>query len=96
MKKFWQPENAFFDLVREKGAINAMLKHVGGKSVADANISSTAKVQKKIIGDYLTGEGRKKVKDWQPYYMEFPFKSYTKGGSGKLTDNADHAQQLMT
>ncbi len=55
MADHWQPDQTFFDLFRDKEAINACLKHIGGKRVADAHISSTAKVQKKIIADYLDG-----------------------------------------
>ncbi len=55
MADHWQPDQTFFDLFRDKEAINACLKHIGGKRVADAHISSTAKVQKNIIADYLDG-----------------------------------------
>lgn len=95
MQKCWQPDDTFFDLLRDKSAINAMLKHISGKAVADANISATAKVQKKIIRDCLSGEGRKKVVSWQPHYMAFPFKAYTKGGGGQLTENTCHAGKFL-
>lgn len=42
MGDYWQADDAFFDLLRDKQAINAMLRHVGGKAVADANVSATA------------------------------------------------------
>lgn len=90
----WEPDDAFFDLIRDKAAINAMLKHIGGKAVADGNVSATAKLQKKIIKDFLTGEGREKKEDWLPKYMTFPFAAYTKGGAGKLTENARTAKQI--
>ncbi|UJQ94131.1 ParB/RepB/Spo0J family partition protein [Mariluticola halotolerans] len=94
MGAVWEPDDAFFDLVRDKSAINAMLKHVGGKAVADGNVSATAKVQKKIIRDFLTGEGREKKTGWLPKFMAFPFAAYTKGGAGKLTENARTANQI--
>lgn len=94
MGAFWEPDDAFFDLSRDKAAINAMLKHIGGKAVADGNVSATAKVQKKIIRDFLTGEGREKKTGWLPKYMAFPFAAYTKGGAGKLTENARTAKQI--
>ena len=84
MKTYWQPDEVFFDLLRDKPAINAMLRHIGGKNVADANVSATSKVQKSIIKDFLNGEGRKKVTDWLPHYMEFPFKPYTNNGGRTL------------
>ena len=89
-----EPDDAFFELIRDKAAINAMLKHVGGKAVADGNVSATAKVQKKIIRDFLTGEGREKKEGWLPKYMTFPFAAYTKGGAGKLSEAARAAKQI--
>ena len=49
MMNYWEADEAFFNLLRDKEAINAMLKHIGGKAVADGNLSSTAKIQKGII-----------------------------------------------
>jgi ParB family chromosome partitioning protein len=95
MAELWEPDDAFFDLIRDKAAINAMLKHIGGKSVADGNVSATSKVQKKIIRDFLTGEGREKKDNWLPHYMALPFKSYTKSGAGNLTENARRAKQIL-
>lgn len=81
MIKYWQPEPAFFDLIREKPTINAILKEIGGKSAADGNVSATGKAQKAIIMDFLEGrQGRKRVSGWMPKFMQFPFKSYTMNG----------------
>lgn len=93
MWDYWHPEAAFFDLVRDKKAINAMLEDVGGEYVANSNVTSTAKVQKKIINDYLTGEGREQQLDWMPNYMKFPFQSYTEGEAGELSDSAKYAKE---
>ena len=57
-----------------------MLKDIGGKVTADAHVSSTAKVQKKIIRDYLDGTREHAKADWHPRYARFPFEAYTKGG----------------
>ncbi|WP_286828297.1 MULTISPECIES: ParB/RepB/Spo0J family partition protein [Kordiimonas] len=86
MKDWWQPDDAFFDLLRDKAALNAMVRDVGGREVADANVSATTRVQKTIIRDHLSGTGRKKVEDWLPAYMAFPFRAYTPRGGGSLSD----------
>jgi len=87
MADYWQPDEAFFGLIRDKTVINAMLKQVGGKRIADSNVTATGKVQKKIIRDFLTGsEGREKVEGWLPNYMAFPFKAYTKNGGIRIED----------
>ncbi len=81
MADHWQSDETFFDLLRDKQAINVMLQQVGGKSVAEGNITSTAKVQKQIIKDYLDGTRKSRKQDWQPNYMQFPMQAYTdKGG----------------
>lgn len=96
MRDYWQADDAFFDLLRNKAAVNAMLRHIGGKAVADANVTATTKVQKKIIRDFITGDGRKKAEGWLPRYMEFPFKAYTKAGGGRLTDNTARIKSLIS
>lgn len=95
MAEYWEPEETFFDLLRDKAAINAMLREVGGKYTADANLSATVKVQKQIIRDYLTGEGRTCVEGWLPRYMQFPFKSYCKGRGGRLANYAKRVRGLI-
>ncbi|MEM9128197.1 MAG: ParB/RepB/Spo0J family partition protein [Pseudomonadota bacterium] len=86
MADSWKPDETFFDLLRDKEAINAALKEIGGKSVAAGNITATAKAQKQIIRDFLNGEnGREHKPNWQPRYMGFPMKAYTKrGGIGAI------------
>ena len=96
MRDYWQPDDAFFDLLRDKAAINAMLRHISGKRVADGNVTTAAKAQKKIVRDFITGDTREKVEGWQPRYMEFPFKAYTKGGGGRLTDNTARIKSLVS
>jgi len=95
MRAHWQADEAFFDLLRDKAAINAMLAEIGGKEVAEGNVTTTAKVQKKIIADFVTGEGRPKAEGWLPAYMEFPFRAYTQGGGGALSANAARIESLI-
>jgi len=84
MRDHWQVQDktaqtVFFDLLREKEAINAMLKHIGGERIAKSNVTATAKVQKQIIKDFINGEnGRKAKPEWEPRYMRFPMHGYTK------------------
>jgi ParB family chromosome partitioning protein len=87
MANHWQPDDTFFDLLRDKQAINAMLQQIGGKNVAEGNITATAKVQKQIIKDYLDGTRKPQQSDWQPDYMQFPMQAYTdKGGIGAIAN----------
>jgi ParB family chromosome partitioning protein len=80
MGEVWALDEAFLDLLRDKEAINAVLSELGGKQVASANIASTAKLQKQIIGKYLDGTRTLATKGWKPRYMGFPMCGYTKRG----------------
>jgi len=44
MAQSWSPDQTFFDLLRDKPAINAMLKQVAGKVTADAHTRSAISV----------------------------------------------------
>lgn len=77
--RFWSPDEAFFDLIRDREAVNAMLREVGGKKVADGNLTERVKTQKAIIRDHLEGANdRAKVEAWTPRWMAFPPIAYTK------------------
>lgn len=86
MGQWWQPDETFFALLRDKGAINVMLREVAGDITADAHIASATKVQKKVIADCLTGEGRPKVDGWLPRYMQFPARDSTGPCEGQTDD----------
>lgn len=88
LKDSWNPDQTFFDLLRDKEAINSMLAEVGGKTVAAAHVTSTAKVQKGIIQDYVNGERTNGKKDWSPRYARFPMKAYTKRDGISVIDRA--------
>ncbi|MEQ1756169.1 MAG: ParB/RepB/Spo0J family partition protein [Micropepsaceae bacterium] len=76
--KTWTPDDAFFELVREKIVVNAMLAEVAGQAVADANVAERLKTQKQIIRDHLDGtNGRAKVAPWFPRWLSFPARFYT-------------------
>lgn len=77
--QFWTPDEAFFDGIKDREAVNAMLREVGGKKVADGNLTEKVRTQKAILRDYLDGTGgRPKVEAWTPRWMSFPASAYTK------------------
>lgn len=83
------PDQTFFDLLRDKQAINAMVKEVAGKAAADANITETAKSQKAVIQGCITGARKPHKPDWQPRYMAFPMQGYTKQGGIRAVEDWD-------
>ena len=82
-----ETSNTFLDLLRDKEAINEILKEIGGKDVAQAHTASTAKIQKGIISDYLDGTRKGSKEDWHPRYLQFPMKTYTKRGGIPAIEN---------
>jgi len=74
---YWTPDNAFFDILRDKPTINAMVKDIAGKTVADGAVTDTAKQQKQIIKNRMAGHGVKEASpDWLPKWAAFPLKPY--------------------
>lgn len=91
----WSPDDTFLDLLRDKEAINAMVREIGGKAVADAHVTSTAKVQKGIIRQHLDGTRKPHKPDWQPRYMAFPMKGYTNRGGIEAIEQGKEAQKAL-
>ena len=74
---YWTPDDAFFAILRDKPTINAMVKDIAGKSVADGAVTDTAKQQKQIIKNRMAGHGVKEARpDWLPKWASFPAKPY--------------------
>tara|TARA_R110002124_G_scaffold252546_1_gene417934 strand:+ start:665 stop:2572 length:1908 start_codon:yes stop_codon:yes gene_type:complete len=95
MTDYWQPDEAFYDLLRDKEVATAVLAEVGGSSVAEANAKETGKVIKSVIADCLTGEnGRKKQDAWVPRWMAFPPSAYTTRGGVATVTAANRASSI--
>ncbi len=73
----WQPDDVFFDLVRDREAVGAMLTEVIGEPASRSYLTETGTKKKAIIRKALSGDGRTKVEDWLPRYMTFPQAAYT-------------------
>ena len=80
MAKVWAADDALLDLIRDREVIGAVLREVAGDTVAKANEGATGKVQRRIVRDCLTGNGRAKVEGWMPKWMGFPPAAYTERG----------------
>lgn len=80
MPAWWQADDAFLGLIRDRQTLLPMLEDIGGKAVAEAHKASPAKVLRSIIRQCATGDGREKVEGWMPPYLAFPAKGYTDRG----------------
>lgn len=77
MASLWHADEAFFDLLRDKQTLTALVADVAGPQAATANAGATGKVMKAVIRDCLAGEnGRPQVEAWVPRWLRFPAGSY--------------------
>jgi len=94
-RSHWQTDDVFFDLIRDRATVNAMVEDVAGKSVAKGSADLKTAVQKQIIRDTLQGRnGRTKVENWLPRWMAFPFKGYG-DGTCKIASRAGFVTRLL-
>lgn len=73
----WQPDAAFFALVKDREAVTGMLAEVIGEQAANSYLAEPGTKKKEIIRKALAGEGRTKVDGWTPRYMAFAQAQYT-------------------
>jgi ParB family chromosome partitioning protein len=99
MADWWQPDEAFFSLLRDREVLGALVGEVAGEAVSTANSGEKSKTLKRIIGDHLEGaEGREKVERWVPRWMQFPPSAYTeRGGVGTVaaSDKVSAARETL-
>lgn len=93
MAQHWQPEDTFFDLIRDKQVLNAMIGEIAGETVAKANLTETAKTQRKILSDCINGTRTPVDANWMPRYMAYPQGSYA--APAVQDENTDDARQTV-
>ena len=70
--EFWKPDEAFFGLLRDKRIIYAMIADIGSPSLTETCLSDTAKAQKIVLANRISGEGCTANPDWRPGWMQVP------------------------
>lgn len=73
----WQPDDTFFELLRDREVVGAMLAEVIGETAAATYLTDTGTKKKALIRKALAGDGRTKVEGWLPRYLRFPQGQYT-------------------
>ncbi len=96
MRTNWQDDAVLPDLIRDKQLLTAIVGEVAGAEVAEANAAATAKVQRGILVDCLTGSnGREKVADWLPKWFAFPPSGYTERGGIGCVERSERIAPLF-
>ena len=63
----WTPDQTFFDLLRDRDTVHAMLAEVSGKKAADKLVSATLKDQRAALASAVAT-----IQGWCPGWMRFP------------------------
>jgi len=69
----WTPDDAFFDIIRDKRVINAMVADIGGKAMADSMVSETGTKQKTALRNRMDPNvvGKDTAQPgWRPRWMQ--------------------------
>ena len=95
MAAWWQADDAFFALLRDRAVLGEIVGEVAGDLVAHANKDEKAKTLKEIVVGHLNGtDGRPKVDQWVPRWMQFPPSAYTTRGGVGTVNAAETVQRL--
>ncbi|WP_321489055.1 ParB/RepB/Spo0J family partition protein [uncultured Hyphomonas sp.] len=70
--RYWSPDDAFFDLLRDKRAIHAMVADIASPSVAESVAKESGKVQKALIRNRIDGLDCTANPGWRPGWMQVP------------------------
>lgn len=80
MPTLWEPDEAFFEILRDKRVVNAMVSEIAGEHTAESMLTDTGKKQKTVITNRIAGIGVDMPNtDWRPRWMQFPATSYLEG-----------------
>jgi ParB family chromosome partitioning protein len=88
MAAMWQLDAAFFELIRDKGIVNALLADIGGEAVASANAGEKVKAQKQLVRDYIDGTNGRPQRAWLPRWLAFPPAAYTDRGGFRTVSHS--------
>lgn len=85
---FWSPDDAFFELLRDKRVINAVLADAISGDKAKAMLTDTGKAQKEIIQSDAPA-------DWRPVWMQVPPSRVLEGAQSRPTNHWENISHLF-
>ncbi|HVJ35172.1 MAG TPA: ParB N-terminal domain-containing protein [Terriglobia bacterium] len=88
----WQPDALFWDQLRDREIVGAMLQDVAGKAVADSKASATGKVKKAIIQEHIAGRSDA---TWLPRWLEDAPEAYTSRPGFRTPEQAAKMARLF-
>ena len=96
MAALWKPDGAFFELLRDKRVVNAMVAEIASPAVAKSVLTDTGKKQKEIIRNRIAGRGCEPNPHWRPRWMQVPARAYIDDAGCAPVENAARIAEAMT
>ena len=84
--EFWKPEEAFFDLLRDRRVITAFIADAVSPETAREAGDATAKAQKAQLAEALVARDGSQDKPWMPGWMQFPPARHIEGAASPPAD----------
>src|SRR3546814_9567653 len=66
MARYWQADDAFFELVRDREVLTCIVAEVAGPTVANAHAGEKAKTPKRIVREQIDGTALGRGHAWTP------------------------------
>ena len=92
---YWQPDEAFFSLLRDKPVINALVASIGGLALAETCAADPVKAQKTVLANRIAGEGCAPHPNWRPGWMQVPPSRHIDGAACGPADAWDQIAGLF-
>lgn len=93
--EFWKPDDAFFDLLRDKRVINAFAADVVSPETAREAGDATAKAQKAQLAEALAARDTSRDSAWMPGWMQVPPTRHIEGAASPPADAWDRIAGLF-
>ncbi len=93
--EYWKPDEAFFDLLRDKRVISAFIADAVSAEAAREAEGETTKVQKEQLEEALSARETSLAAAWTPGWMEVPPTRHVKGAACLPVDAWDRIAGLF-
>ncbi|MBI1254658.1 MAG: ParB/RepB/Spo0J family partition protein [Hyphomonas sp.] len=93
--EFWKPDEAFFDLLRDKRVINAFIADAVSPETAREAGDATAKAQKAQLAEALVARDTSLDSAWMPGWMQVPPTRHIEGAASPPADAWDRIVGLF-
>jgi len=95
MTHYWKPDPAFFETLRDKRAINAMIEDIASPSLAQTCLTDTARDQKQVLANRIQGVGCEGNPEWRPSWMQMPPTRLVEGAACPPADQWEKLRPLF-